>query len=135
MSISLADLNWLGMAVVVEFHGFEGARSGGRGDRRRSCRHFQVFSQIESREILRTRKARRSQACERAVPRPAPPICEANDEPLHAIHAQPMSRCSPKHARTANKQMSLIMRTGWKYGRFSNAAVPAVIVHNGMALA
>jgi hypothetical protein len=75
------------------------------------------------------------EACERAIPRPAPPICEAKDEPLHAIRAQPMSRCLLKHARTANKQMSLVMRTNWKYGRFPNAAVSAVIVHNGMALA
>jgi hypothetical protein len=46
-----------------------------------------------------------------------------------------MSRCLLKRARTANKQMSLVMRTNWKYGRFPNAAVLAVIVHNGMAFA
>jgi hypothetical protein len=65
----------------------------------------------------------------------APPICEANAAQPHAIRAQPMGRCAPQRARTANKQMSLIVRSAWKYERFLRAAMPAVIVHNGMALA
>jgi hypothetical protein len=46
-----------------------------------------------------------------------------------------MSRCALQRARTANKQMPLIVRSAWKYERFPRAAMPAVIVHNGMALA
>jgi hypothetical protein len=45
-----------------------------------------------------------------------------------------MSRCALQLARTANKQ-PLIVRSAWKYERFPRAAMPAVIVHNGMALA
>jgi hypothetical protein len=49
--------------------------------------------------------------------------------------AQAMSRCLRKTARTANKQMPNTGRTDWKYGRFPDVVRPAVIVHNGMALA
>jgi hypothetical protein len=46
-----------------------------------------------------------------------------------------MSRCAPLAARTANKQVPLVIRSAWKYERFPRAATLPVIVHNGMALA